>query len=491
MEENLAIIDRIRHAKKIENLTVPGFKGTLKEFQKKGVLWMYFRKRGVLADQCGLGKSVELLALACLLQAKGARRILIAVPSNSLIQWTQEANRFTNLFWASAGRITKEMRLMLYGSASWNVLFINHELIARDVDYLMQIPFDAFFLDEASVIKNPEAKTSQAVKVLADKTTVFMTASATPVQNNVMDLHSIMEAVDKSVLPNQYVYRRRYCEEEEFYLNVRFRSGKTALRKMRKIVGSKNLNDLRTIVDPYILRRRISEVEEELPEVSVKEIWLDLESDQKKEYDELKKKTRKSLENGDHAQVKKNVHVIQQTIDGTRSGSPKLDKIMELLRGDLAEDKVVIFGRYKSTLHALKRLLDDGSIGNIEISGDVSKEEREISRKRFWEDPACKVCFGTSALEMSLNLQIARYMILLNSQYNPARVDQLLGRIRRIGSEHRSVCLIYLYVHDTIEDKLYHIVRKRQQDIDDFLQEKSDIFETMTEEELKEILNDD
>jgi SNF2 family DNA or RNA helicase len=78
---------------------------------------------------------------------------------------------------------------------------------------------------------------------------------------------------------------------------------------------------------------------------------------------------------------------------------------------------------------------------------------RDASLERFREDPACQVLLGTSAIEKSLNLQIARHLVNIDQLPNPARMTQLAGRVRRQGSRFRSVYVHNLLTVDTHEER--------------------------------------
>lgn len=481
----------VKKVEKITGLEISGFRGELYDFQKTGILWMYFAGNCLLADSCGLGKTIESLALLLLLKSRNELKgFILAVPSASLGQWREEIIKFTDLNVMSVGRLSKNDRILRYATAGRvDGVLLNHELLYRDLEYLRKLNYNVMILDEASVIKNYKTKTAQAVKELAGQCERFIACSATPVQNNLMDLHSIFEAINPEVLGGYWRFRNKFCVTEEQFIYVR-----GIRRRFKKIVGSKDVDELKELIEPYYLRRRLGDVNIKLPVVP-RTIWLELLPEQKEIYKKLRKKTIDLYNCGRRREVKKNVHSMQQCVDGLGSleksfgdKSSKLDKVMELLKGDLNGEKVVVFSKYKNTLfHLKKRFLKEG-IKFVEISGDVNKEERERNRKCFWEDKECQVCCGTVAMNLSLNLQIARYLIMINTLYNPTKVEQFLGRIRRIDSKHKSVVLILLLTVDTFEEKLYSVVRGRQDLIDDVFDEKSDIFEKLSVDEIMEII---
>jgi len=472
-----------------------GFKGKLKEFQRKGVAWLYAVEKGILADSCGLGKTVEALGLLQFLKQRGEmQRAMIIVPSASVFQWADEIKRFTDLKMVCPSRKDKIGRFCIYSTDGWEVMLINYEIVVRDISYLESMGFGVIIADEASVFKNAATKTSQAVKRLTslDCCERVICMSATPIQNNLFDLHSILETLssDRILFGNRAWFASRYVRQNKTFDFI----GNRRISRF-EIVGYQNVDELKGRVSPYILKRTIEQVELELPDLITEYVWNDLYPQQRVIYDELKKQTIKLGRAGKVRELKKNIHTLQQSCDGIGSLGPdyadvsvKLDKIIELLTGSLLYDKVVVFSRYKTTIARLTARLDKEGIGWVRITGDEDKFQREVDRKRFWEDPAVRVCIGTTALEMSLNLQIARYMIAIDLIYNPARVEQLIGRIRRIGSFHRSVVLLILLTNDTLESRMLEIVKKKQALISAVFDEESEIFENLSASELLSLI---
>jgi SNF2 family DNA or RNA helicase len=123
------------------------------------------------------------------------------------------------------------------------------------------------------------------------------------------------------------------------------------------------------------------------------------------------------------------------------------------------------------------------------MTGDESKEDRYTLQKRFMETPEPQVIIGTSALEMSLNLQMARYMIQIDYIRNPKRMEQLYGRIRRIGSPYSNIVVIQLITSNTFEERIPQVLARREA-VSDFMlgDDSSGFFAELNDEELRIIL---
>ena len=468
-----------------------GFKGTLKEFQRKGVAWLYTVKYGLLADHCGLGKTIQALALLQLLKAKGRlRKTLVVVPGQLVAQWEEKFHEFTDLdFRTLAGR-TKVKRDSIY-ACSCKIFLINYELIARDKKQLVYWQPSLLLTDEASKYKNPETKLAAALCDIALACDRIIGLSATPIQTSLMNLHSIYEVIKNDLFGSLDLFRGRYLIERKWTMELR--NGRRFT--MRDTIGHKNLYELKQIISPYYLRRTLDEVDEELPEVLPPKVeYLELHKEQKVAYKKLVDSTLKLL---DAQKTKRNIHILQLILDGLSSRnssyediSVKLDRVMELLQGDLIDDKVLLFSKYKPTIATLVKRLEKQHIKYILMTGDQSMEQREVDKRRFFAEPDIQVCIGTVAMEMGHNLEAARVLILLDLLGNPTRMEQFVGRIRRIGSKHKTLLVLMLLTTGTLEHKLYNMCQKRQALVDYIWDGESDIFESLSTAELKKLLEE-
>jgi SNF2 family DNA or RNA helicase len=175
----------------------------------------------------------------------------------------------------------------------------------------------------------------------------------------------------------------------------------------------------------------------------------------------------------------------------------KLDWLMSELHkdasgfgGSMANDKVVVFAQHKASIRVIANRLKEADIGYVVMTSDNKKEERQAFRKRFWDDPTCQVMIGTTAIECSANLHCARFLVAIDSLPNPQRVEQLVGRIRRTGSEHKTVVFIMLLTNDTFEEKLHNRLEKRQATVNKIFVESSDIFDSLSDLELTQLFSD-
>lgn len=284
---NIALAERVKSALTV-SLTVPGFKGELHDFQRVGVAWLYAIQRGILADQCGLGKTIQTLALLQLLKSRNElRRAVLLVPAASIYQWRDEARRFTNLD-IGVVRGTKSDRIGIH-MRPWDAIIANYEIMHRDFEWFMQFQPDTVFLDEATAFKNHDTVTASNVKLLTRLANRIYLMTATPIQNNLMDIHSLFEAMHLNLFGGQVSFQSRYCMVERVMVPRRGR-----LIKVPRIMGYKRMDEFKAKASPFFLRRRYTDVGLQLPDLTVTTKWLGLTKLQKHGYDELTSRARMS-----------------------------------------------------------------------------------------------------------------------------------------------------------------------------------------------------
>lgn len=134
-----------------------------------------------------------------------------------------------------------------------------------------------------------------------------------------------------------------------------------------------------------------------------------------------------------------------------------------------------------NSITAFQDRMDKAGIGYVTIWGnEPDKVKRQQDIDRFWNDPGCRVLVGTQAIEQSLNLQCARHLINVDMILNPARMEQLAGRIRRDGSAFSTVYVHNLLTLDTQEERYIPLLEREQALIDTVWDENSELFESLT-----------
>jgi SNF2 family DNA or RNA helicase len=154
-------------------------------------------------------------------------------------------------------------------------MILNYEIVLRDQKDIERLDPDLIILDEAQRIKNWRTKTATAVKQLPGRYAFVLTG--TPLENRLDELYSIFQFIDARILGPLWHYNDRFFQLQQ-------RTSGTY-----KVLGYKNLNELKKIISPYLLRRERGEVLDELPERMDNNFFVEMTAPQWEAYIGLRK----------------------------------------------------------------------------------------------------------------------------------------------------------------------------------------------------------
>ena len=417
-------------------------------YQREGMLHLAFTERALLADEMGLGKTIQAIAACALLHRLGnAERVLVVTPASLKTEWEEQIQRFTGLpFQVVYGMGAR--RRQAYDNASFFTI-VNYEQMLRDsLEVNERLRPDVVVLDEAQRIKNWSALTTQAVKRLRSRYAFVLTG--TPIENRIDELHSLMDFLDPTVLGPLFRFNR------EFY----------QLDERGRPEAYVNLEQLHRRVAPYMIRRRKSDVETELPERTDQTHMVQLSPVQKDLYGSLEGvvarlvaiSKRRPLTKAEQDKLLRHLNMMRMTcdtpfiLDPNDTTCPKLaelEKILEECRAN-PDTKVIIFSEWERMLQLVRDLCRRLDLGFAWHTGTVPQRRRRAEINAFKQDPQCRVFLSTDSGSTGLNLQNASVVIHCDLPWNPAKFEQRTARAWR-KHQTRCVTVIRLVSENTIE----------------------------------------
>jgi hypothetical protein len=433
---------------------------SLYPYQEQGAMHLAFGRRAMLADDMGLGKTVQAIAASTLLhQVRDIQRVLVVCPASLKHQWAREIQRFTSFsVTVVEGNLTSR-RNLYQNPGFFNV--INYELVLRDEEDLRRLAPDLIILDEAQRIKNWRTKTADAVKRLRSPYAFVLTG--TPLENRLDELYSIFQFIDPNILGPLWRFNQRFFQVE------RRPSGSF------KVMGYKNLDELRGQISPYVVRRVREEVLKDLPDRIDNNFFVPMTDPQWKAYDEFRSTVAKLISTARRRPLTPKEHKVllgalvkmrlicnalalhdPDLSDKERlKTSPKLQELTEILDDEVANNghKAILFSQWTNMLRLTYPVLDRLNVGHVTLSGDVPTSKRGALIERFFQDDACQVFLSTDAGGVGLNLQAASLVINLDLPWNPAVLDQRIARAHRHG-QASVVNVINLVAKGTIEERM-------------------------------------
>lgn len=437
---------------------IEGFKGKLYPFQAEGAGFLVTRRRCLLSDQMGLGKTLMAIAAALKLRNRGEiQRCLVFCPKTIIMQWVQEYYRFTREG-AVAIIGNKEQRKLAYKLCSTKFFSVtNYETVLQDADLLASLEPDLVILDEAQRIKSYKAKTTRLIKKHF-KPPYRWCLTGTPLENRLGELHSIMEWVDPGILGPWWKFRKEYLIYGGY--------------KRKEIIGHRNLDHLHDQISLWMLRRRKKDVLHQLPSATVNNYYVELSREERRIYNMIRKRLEEYYSLYRHGKRKSSSDVLAQLVflreccdhpalvEVPVTGSSKLDELHRIIQ-DLGEEKIVVFTEFERFLRIIADTLKtDLKVDCAELHGALNQKQRIKAIEKFNKNRDCQVFLSTEAGGLGVNLQVASILVNLDLHWNPARLQQRIGRLHRIGQKSTVTC-INLVAQDTIEERVLKVIRDK------------------------------
>ncbi len=439
--------------KKEEELDFSSLKGTLFPYQQEGVAFATFRDGAVIADEMGLGKTIQAIATAVMKKKLfDFKKTLIICPASLKEQWKQEIEKFSHEK-AVVAEGLPEQRASLYRNSDAYFIIANYETVLRDWREMNRMETDFIILDEAQKIKNFSTITAQSIKLLEKKHALVITG--TPIENRLIDLYSIIQFINPQFLAPLWEFSYQHCYFDE--------------NKADKITGYYNLQQLNERLKPILIRREKRKVLKELPQVTEITVPVALHPEQEVYHANYAKGIaailrKKFISPFDLQKLMLLMNSMRMVCDSTflidkeSNISPKLHELKHIILEKLDlknhKGKVIIFSEWITMLHLIGKMLHECGIGFAQLSSQVAVKNRDKLVKKFETDPDCQVFLSTEAGGAGLNLQVADTVINFELPWNPAKKNQRIGRIDRLGQLSKQLTVINLITKNSIETKI-------------------------------------
>ena len=476
-------LEKFEAFEEIEEVEPPeGFQGTLRPYQKAGVSWMMFLRDfgvgGILADDMGLGKTIQVLALFRKIQEKTGSypSSLVVAPRSVITNWERETKRFipgisvyTHHGMDRASDLEewpdKDLAITTYGT------------MRRDIDWLKENDFDYVILDESQAIRNPDTKTSRAAKKIQAANRLCL--SGTPVQNTTLDLWSQFEFLNPG------------------YLGSRNRFEETFVRGIEADQAEQVTNQLRSLVDPFMLRRTKERVENELPPISQSILECPMEDEQRELYEQTRSAYHTALK--EDMENKSSNEVRFKTLEGlTRlrqicchpdlvgedhGYSTKLEQFRRKAREVIQEGhRILVFSQFVEFLEQIENDVQEMDWEYEYLDGQTRNRQERVDRFQNNKDIPLFL-ISLKAGGEGLNLTGADYVFLMDPWWNPAVERQATDRTHRIGQSKR--VFVYRFIcPDTVEEKILELQKKKRTIANDVITPEADLFKNLSQDDI-------
>ncbi len=434
----------------------PLFKGILRPYQEEGVNFLKFlydfKFSGMLADDMGLGKTVQVLAFLSLIKTE--RPILIILPSSLVFNWHLEIKRFTPHFNVLIHHGIKRGQIL---NPNANIILTTYATLRMDLGIFRQLNFECLILDEAQTIKNAHTQIAKAVFALKSNFRLSMTG--TPIENHLKELWSHF----RFLMPNLL------GKETDFLADLQAASS-----------DSRYLQKIKSKIRAFVLRRKKEDVAKDLPEKIEQTVFVEMESDQRKIYDDYLKGIKGSLiKKIDIDGISKHrmeileailrlrqiccdpILVASQVETEVKISSAKLEALMEDIETAVSEGrKILVYSQFTGMLKLIAKAVKEKSFSYVYLDGSTTDREKVVTQ--FQEDPSIPLfLISLKAGGVGLNLTAADYVFLFDPWWNDSIENQAINRAHRIGRKDTVLAKRYIMA-ETIEEKMMTIKQNKE-----------------------------
>jgi len=441
----------------------------LRYYQIQGILHLLAMKRFLLGDDTGLGKTLESIAALCYLWEKTPNlKVIVLTTKSATTQWSSEFEKFTTgvvSFTCRGSPVQrKKVREAFLEATGPSVLVMGYRSAVQDFSEIQDWSGYVLVTDEATAFKNPSTQVGQVMKHLSGQAERTWALTATLIQNSLIEGWGIYQVI----APKLFGSKNKFLDE---YCITRMQSLPGARgRQVPVIVGyrDRDIAAFRDKIDPYFLGRAKHDVASELPPLVTRHVECELTPLQDAKYAEALSGLLE-IGQGDKAtevETTKLTAIIycQQIVNhpeliGLDGESDKLDTLIDLLNGDFAGEKVIVFSRFRKMVDIMIPALKKAGIEATRITGSEDEKARKVAQDAFQnaKSKTRVVCITTAASE-AINLQAAKAIIFYDTPWSAGVYLQILGRMIRIGSLHDRCYAIHLVVRKSIDDRVVKVM---------------------------------
>lgn len=459
LDEGRSIRDIINE----EKLDYKQYIGRLKNYQTVATAFMYLSPRSIIGDGVGLGKTAEVAALINYLKNIGKlNRFLIGVETSALGQTQCEIIKFTGLHVVQLPSEQYKMRKVIQ-QTSWSEVdgaIVKHSALRSDLfshwlslyldDKNMSRIFDTFILDESSVVKNKNNKIYDYTTNICNIIPRVHFLNATTFETSIMDIYNQVDMMDGSILPKKWRIEKEFCRfGNKSYWKTE--NGKPTIKYSRKLSGYKNQEIFKESLKLFYFGRAKSDVMEEVQH-------------QYKVY-EVQPTNDQSLalaKGYRYMEVLNCPSLIKELgIPCNRKSVPKIDRLVQLMKDELDDYKTMVYCFHLEAQRAIADELSEIGKKTVILNGSNTDEERWAIVSDF--NKGLYDVLITN-IKKSLNLFGGEACIIYTVETNPAKMEQIRGRIDRNVDDKTKIFILLVYEGTDEHRFLTEVVSQRAKD---------------------------
>ncbi|WP_186575804.1 DEAD/DEAH box helicase [Aquibacillus kalidii] len=411
--------------------------------------------RGILADEVGLGKTIEAGLILKEYMIRGlVKKALILVPASLVNQWVNELNQ---KFYIPA---LSQRKRPVWDQENIVVTSIDTAKRQQHKDIILEQDYDFVLIDEAHKLKNHKTKNYEFVRSLKKKYCLLLTA--TPVQNKLSDIFNLVSILKPGYLGNYEDFTNQFGKDRKNLFNDAH---------------------LKQLIQKVMVRNRRQDTGIDWTKRKVETVWIDFTKEEQEAYDELTRISKDSASFSSitytrelcssreacYMSLKKMLNQDKEIVNRTDYESflgrieqlphhAKADKVVELIKD--TDEKFIIFTEYRASQLYLQWYLQQHGISSVPFRGGFKRGKKDWMRQLFQNH--AQVLIATEAGGEGINLQFCNNMINYDLPWNPMRLEQRIGRIHRFGQES-DVNIYNFAIRNTMEEHVLNLLYEKIQ----------------------------
>lgn len=422
---------------------------TLAPEQVYGKEFLKQRKRVLLCDDVGVGKTPQAVVAA---SETDSERILFATKKSLMFQATEEIARWTADTFTEYTVDSKELTTARFTVTNYNAL------LSRPI--LSTIKWDTVIIDEATAIKNRNAKRSKAFKQLTKNVPNVYLLTGTPIHNRPDELWHLLHVLNPKYFSSYWRFVFSHCYVEQNYWGA------------KEITGIKDSEGLAKVLEPYMLRRTNEVLN--LPMLTSETIKVRMGNQQRKAYKDMEATCMTMLEaESTNGVLVVSPNVLSQLMRlrqiacstamlGGRDYSAKADALEDLLDIHAEYHKFIIFSNFRGFINILADRLQKYNPA-IVMGGMKESQVADEVRNKFINDDGCRIMLCTiDAAGEGLNLQVADRVVFADLPWVPKSITQCVGRARRRGQD-KPVHVYRLITDGTVDEYMDEVLTHKDE----------------------------
>ena len=463
-----------------EEVEYPKLNATLRDYQKYGYKWLKYltdnNLGACLADDMGLGKTLQAIALLSNLHEEKKKKSMVIMPKSLIYNWENEIKKFAPKLkvgvYYGINRDFSSLKKV-------DVILTTYGTIRNDIENLLEHKFDLLILDESQNIKNINSQTTKAVLLLNAKKRVAL--SGTPIENNLLELYSLFRFLNPEMFGSVQEFTNDY------------------IVPIQKYSDTSTIEELRKKIYPFLLRRVKKEVLADLPDKIEKLVYVDMNDEHRRFYEERRKYYYSLLEKNTSSQGNFDKFFVLQAINELRHivSSPELEtkKIISSKKEVLIENvieaiennhKVLVFVNYLSSIESICDSLKENKIKYLKMTGQTKDRQNLVDK--FQNDSRYKVFVMTLKTGgVGLNLVSADTIFIYDPWWNTTVENQAIDRAYRLGQD-KTVFAYKMIMRNTIEEKILKLQEMKNKLLDDLISEDNLSTKNLSKNDIEFIL---